>query len=158
MVIGSDRLSFWSSAHRGCQTFFTTGRRAPDRHATITKLLHVCSIMPRAAFDMPACNPPRFDAAEQGGSASQTLDHREARHNAHLTRGLEGGSVQQMMRNAAEKLLARGFRVDLLTPTAGDLPGGSAIGVHRLRRWLRSAAGCWPCGPGPALAPSAAPP
>ena len=57
-----------------------------------------------------------------------------ARRIALLTRGLEGGGVQRMMRHTADELLSRGFEVDLLTPRRGRLPENKAgLRVHRLR-------------------------
>lgn len=59
----------------------------------------------------------------------------EASHIAILTRGLEGGGVQRIMRHIADDLVARGFRVDLLTSQRGELKNPpQALRVHRLRR------------------------
>jgi glycosyltransferase involved in cell wall biosynthesis len=58
----------------------------------------------------------------------------QASHIAILTRGLEGGGSQRVMRHIADELVARGFRVDLLTSKRGtiaDAPEG--LRVHRLR-------------------------
>ena len=57
-----------------------------------------------------------------------------ARRIALLTRGLEGGGVQRMMRHTAGELLSRGFDVDLLTPRRGRLAEErSGLRVHHLR-------------------------
>ena len=62
-------------------------------------------------------------------------DRRHARRIALLTRGLEGGGVQRMMRHTADELLSRGFEVDLLTPRKGRLPKDKlGLRVHRLYR------------------------
>lgn len=58
----------------------------------------------------------------------------EASHIAILTRGLEGGGVQRIMRHIADELVTRGFRVDLLTSRRGELQNAPPLlQVHRLR-------------------------
>ncbi len=64
----------------------------------------------------------------------------EAAHIGLLSRGLEGGGVQRMMRHLADELLARGFRVDLLVAggrsSNGEVPDD--LRVVRLRPLPRS--------------------
>ncbi|MEZ5931158.1 MAG: glycosyltransferase [Alphaproteobacteria bacterium] len=64
----------------------------------------------------------------------------EAAHIALLSRGLDGGGVQRMMRHLADELLARGFRVDLLVAggRSSDAETPDGLRVIRLRALPRS--------------------
>lgn len=66
--------------------------------------------------------------------SSPDADLVEVSHIAILTRGLEGGGSQRVMRHIADELVSRGFRVDLLTSKRGGISKAPPeLRVHRLR-------------------------